>query len=136
MFLLGKLLYTIHIYFGTIVRLLLLDNNKIKMARKPEKILKKNLVMWTGEGKRWKGIIRKWSKEGETGTVLELSLEVRWLLWQDLGSGILKVLRIEKNEVSRKPFWLSSSSKTVIGFKRWKLLTFFWLLIEKKFRKV
>ena len=43
MFLLGKLLYTIHIYFGTIIRLLL-DNNKIKMARKLEKILKENAV--------------------------------------------------------------------------------------------
>jgi len=53
--------------------LLLFHDNEIKMARKPGKKQKKDPVGCTGEGERWKGNIR----EGKTGTVLELRLEVR-----------------------------------------------------------
>ena len=56
---------------------LLFDDSKIRMARKPEKKEKENPVGCTGEGKRRKGNIR----EGKTGTVLQLSLEVRWPSW-------------------------------------------------------
>ena len=52
--------------------LLLHDDNKIKMARKPGKKQKENRVGCIGEGKRWKGNIG----EGMTGTIFELSLEV------------------------------------------------------------
>ena len=55
-------------------------DNKIKMARKHGKKQKKNPVGCIGEGKRWKGNIREGSREGKTGTVLELSLEVRLVL--------------------------------------------------------
>ena len=68
--------------------LLLFDDNKIKMARKPAKKQKENPVECTGEGKRWKGNI--WEglikskmetvlelREGKTETVFEPSLEVR-----------------------------------------------------------
>ena len=52
---------------------LLFDDNKLKKARKPEKKQKENPVGCTVEGKRGgKGYIR----EGKTGIVLELSLEV------------------------------------------------------------
>ena len=47
------------------------------MARKPGKKQKENLVGCTGEGKTWEGNIRVGSREGLTGTVLELSLEAR-----------------------------------------------------------
>ena len=47
------------------------------MAMKPGKKQKENPAGCTGEGKRWKGNIREESREGKTGTVLELSLEVR-----------------------------------------------------------
>ena len=60
--------------------LLLFDDNKINMARKPGKKQKENPVMFTGEGKRVKGNIRERSKEGKTGTVLELSLKIK--SWQ------------------------------------------------------
>ena len=49
---------------------MLFNDNKIKIARKKKK---ETLVGYTGEGKRWKGNIR----EGETGTLMELSLKVR-----------------------------------------------------------
>jgi len=55
----------------------LFDDNKIKIARKPGKKPKENLVACTGEGKRWKGNIREGSRECKTRTVLELSLAVR-----------------------------------------------------------
>ena len=45
--------------------LLLFDDNKITMARKPGKKMKENPVGYTGEGTRWKGNVR----EGKTGTV-------------------------------------------------------------------
>ena len=51
--------------------------NKTKMTRKPGKKQKENLVWYTGEGERRIGIIREGSRAGKTGTVLELSLEVR-----------------------------------------------------------
>ena len=38
---------------------------------------KENPVGCTGEGKSWKGNIREGSREGKTGTILELSLEVK-----------------------------------------------------------
>ena len=57
--------------------LFLFNENKIKMARKPEKKQKENLVGCTGEGKRLRENIRKGSREGKMGTVLELSLEMR-----------------------------------------------------------
>ena len=53
--------------------LLLFDDNKVKMAREHGQKRKENSVWYIGEGKRLKGNIR----EGETGTVLELNLEVR-----------------------------------------------------------
>ena len=56
---------------------LLFDDNKIKMARPPGRKQKENPVGCTGEGKGWKGNIRERSREDKTGTVLELSLEVR-----------------------------------------------------------
>ena len=57
------------------IKLLLFGDNKIKMARKPGKKPKKNPV--TGKGERLKGNIREGSREDKTGTILELSLEVR-----------------------------------------------------------
>ena len=42
---------------------LLFDDNKIKMARKPGKKQKQNPVRCTGEGKRWKGNMRKGTKK-------------------------------------------------------------------------
>ena len=39
--------------------LLLFDNNKLKMARKPGKKRKESPVGFTGEGKRWKGNKRR-----------------------------------------------------------------------------
>ena len=59
--------------------LLLFNDSKIKMARKPEKKQKENLVRCTGEGRRWKGNIR----EGKTETILE----VRWPSWGWLSQG-------------------------------------------------
>ena len=53
--------------------MLLFDNNKMKMARKPGKKQKENAVACTGEGKRWKENIWDESREVKTGTVLELS---------------------------------------------------------------
>ena len=53
------------------------NDNKIKMARKPGKKQEENPVDYTGEDKRWNGNIREGSREGYTGTVLELNLEVR-----------------------------------------------------------
>ena len=61
--------------------LLLFDDNKTKMTRKPGKKQKENSVWCTGEGKRWKGNVREGSRENKTGTVLGLSLEVKWPLW-------------------------------------------------------
>ena len=63
--------------------LLLFNDNKIRMARKPGKKQKENPVGCTGESKRWKGNMR----EGKTETVLELSLKVRWPLWGWLSQG-------------------------------------------------
>lgn len=57
--------------------LLLFDENKMKLARKSGKKQNGNPVGCTGESKRLKGNIREGSKEGKTGTVLELSLEVK-----------------------------------------------------------
>ena len=54
----------------------LFDDNKIEMAREPGKRRIENLVGCTGDGKRWKGNINDGPREGKTGTVLELSLEV------------------------------------------------------------
>ena len=51
----------------------LFDGNRIRTARKPGKIQKGNPVGRTGECKRGKGNIREGSREGKTGTVLELS---------------------------------------------------------------
>ena len=56
--------------------MLLFDDDKIKMTRKPEKKEKENPVRCIGEGKKRKRNIREVSREGKTGTVLELSLEV------------------------------------------------------------
>ena len=57
--------------------MLLFDDNKIKMARKSAK-KKKNYPVWcTGEGKRREGNIRKGSRDSNTRSVMELSLEVR-----------------------------------------------------------
>ena len=66
--------------------LLWFDDNKIKMARKSGKKQKENLAGCNGDGKRRKGKVG--SGEGETGTVLELSLEVRGPLcgWLSQGS--------------------------------------------------
>ena len=61
--------------------LLLFDDDKIKIARKTGKKQEGNPVGCIGEGKRCKGNIREGSREGKTGTVLELSLEARWPLW-------------------------------------------------------
>ena len=47
------------------------------MERKSEKKQKENPVGCTEKGKILKGNIREGSKEGKTGTVLELSFEVR-----------------------------------------------------------
>ena len=58
------------------------DDNKIKMVRKPGKKQKENPVVCTREGKILKGNIRKGSREGKTGTVSELSLEVKFLKQQ------------------------------------------------------
>ena len=44
----------------------------MKIARKPGKKQKENLVEYTWEDKRLKGNITGRSKEGMTGTVLEL----------------------------------------------------------------
>ena len=41
------------------VKLLLFDDNKLKMTMKPEKKQKKNPAGFTGEGKRWKGNKRR-----------------------------------------------------------------------------
>ena len=57
--------------------MLLFDDNKIQMIRKPGKIRKKKPVACTGEGKRLEGNIREGSGESKTGTVLELSLKYR-----------------------------------------------------------
>ena len=55
---------------------LLFDDNKIKVARKAEKLEKENPVGLAGEGNRWKGNIREGSRESKTRTVLELSFRV------------------------------------------------------------
>ena len=47
------------------------------MARKPGKKQKENPVGCTRKGKRSEENTREGSREGATGTVLELSLEVR-----------------------------------------------------------
>ena len=56
------------------VILLLLDDVKMKMARKPGKKQMENPVGCTREGKRRKGCIREESRKDRSGTVLELSL--------------------------------------------------------------
>ena len=56
------------------VLLLLFGDNKIKMAGKKQK---ENPVGCTGEGEIRKVYVREGSTEGKTGTVLQLSLEVR-----------------------------------------------------------
>ena len=53
----------------------LLDENKIRIARKPGKKHKEIPLGCTEEGKRWKENIREGSREGRTRTSLELSLE-------------------------------------------------------------
>ena len=63
--------------FKVFSSLLLFDDNKMEIARKPGKIYKENPVEYTGEGKKWKGNIRKGLREGKMGTVLELNLETR-----------------------------------------------------------
>ena len=63
--------------------LLLLDDNKIKMTRKPVEKQNKNLVGCTGEGKGWKENIWEWSWEAKTGIVSELILW-GWLLYLEL----------------------------------------------------
>ena len=55
--------------------LLLLFNDKIKMARKPGKKQKEDPVGCTGEGKRWEGNIREGLRKVKTETVMELNLE-------------------------------------------------------------
>ena len=55
----------------------MLDDNKIKMERKPRKKQKENTVECIGEGKRRKGNIREGSRKYKTGTALEFSLELR-----------------------------------------------------------
>ena len=55
----------------------LLDDNSIRMARKPRKNRKENSVVYTGDGKGGKFNTRKGSREGKTGTIFGLSLEVR-----------------------------------------------------------
>ena len=65
-------------------RLFLFDDNKIKMARKPGKQLKENPAGCTEEVRRWN---REGSIEVKTGTVLEMSLEVRWPSWGWLSLG-------------------------------------------------
>ena len=57
--------------------LLLFDDNKIKMSRKPVKKQKENPVGYIGKGKIWKGNVRNGSRDGKTGIVLELNLEAR-----------------------------------------------------------
>ena len=52
------------------VILLLFDDNKIKMAKKPGEKQKENPVGCTWEGKTWKGNIREGSREGKTWTVM------------------------------------------------------------------
>ena len=52
---------------------MLFGDDRVNRARKPGKKQKENPVGCTGEGKISKGNIR----EGKTGTVLELSLEVK-----------------------------------------------------------
>ena len=47
------------------------------MVRKPGKKQKENPVKYIEEDNRWKGYIREGTKEGKTGIVLELRLEVR-----------------------------------------------------------
>ena len=59
------------------ILLLLFDNNKIKMARKPRKKPKENQVWCNKEGKWWKEHIR----EGKTGAVVELNLQV-FIYWR------------------------------------------------------
>ena len=54
------------------------------------------MIECIGEGKRWKRNKREGSKEGKTGTVLELSLEVRLPV-----RGELNVNGIPKNRVDQ-----------------------------------
>ena len=56
---------------------LLFDDNKINMARKPGKKQKENAVGCNREGKSSKGNVSEELRECKTGTVLEVSLEVR-----------------------------------------------------------
>ena len=53
-------------------------DDKITMARKPRMMWKENPVGCTEEGRRWKENIREGLREGNMGTVLELSLDV-WI---------------------------------------------------------
>ena len=62
-------------------QLLLFDDDKIEIARKPGKKQKGNQVGYIGDSKRWIGNIRKGYREGKTVTVSVFSLEVRWPLW-------------------------------------------------------
>ena len=55
--------------------MLLFDDNKVKMARKPVKKQKENPVGCTGEGKYEKEI-REGYREDKTGTACMLSLKV------------------------------------------------------------
>ena len=69
--------------------LLLFDDNMIKMARKPEKKQKENPVVRIGEGKKMKNKYKRRvnrSREGKTGTVLELSLESIAIIFKNFDS--------------------------------------------------
>ena len=70
----------LHNFLG-LQTMLLFDDNRVKMARKPGKKQKENPVGCTGERKRWKGNIKEGSsREGNTGTAIEL----KWTLWEDM----------------------------------------------------
>ena len=88
--------------------MLLFDDNKMNMARKPEKIKKANPVgCTTGEAKIWKGNIR----EGKTGIVLE-EVEMKRKLFPFLG----------KEKLEKKNFL----GKNELPWKRKKSLKLSW----------
>ena len=70
--------------------------NRMKMARKPGKKQKENLVRLSGEGNTCYGNIREGSREDKTGTVLE----VRWPY-----TTVNKVRCKGGHDVCTKPDW-------------------------------
>ena len=113
---------------------MLLDNNKIKMAKKPGKKQKENPVSCSDEGKRWKGNIREGSSEGRTGTVSELSLKVpksisravKWMVFifphEKRHPRAIETLRFVAG-ITTKAAFFRIDSVGICAWNRWVIIT-------------